>query len=417
MKEQYAEFLYARHPKILSRVKADGLAIGDGWLNLIDLLCTSLQNLTDHNGAPQVVACQVKQKFGGLRFYVNDHSSEQGVLIDQAELMAQRTCEICGAPGKRVSLDGWVVATCIKHKNAFRKPPKGPRQIRVFVDMDDVLTAFRPAFEAVRAAEPASLWPQSTPGFFSELEPLPHAVKGMLVLDALAGVEVHILTAPSPRNAHSYTEKRLWIERHLGYRFVKRLHISPRKDLFRGDVLIDDNHKGKGQDNFEGALLKFGSDFCPDWPSTVVRLVMLRGADPWPSPVRERLTGCPVGERQGTARSLEAGLSPLALNLMAWLLALAETQLAEIISAAESDISEWRESGRIPQTWSRRLYDVAHLFDRALIMMRADVDKTRRWLSSALPVLIGRSPLGYLMEENAISDLDKIIDKIEEGFP
>ena len=417
MKEEYEDFLLARHPKILSRVAAYGIGVGDGWFNIIDLLCKSLQEETDHRGAPQVVALQIKQKFGGLRFYVDHHSPEQGALLQHAELLAERTCEICGAPGERVSLDGWIVATCTRHRTAFREPPPGPRPIRVFVDMDDVLTDFRPAFEAARAAEPASLWPQATPGFFSALEPIPDAVTGMRVLDAMGGVDVQILTAPSPRNPHSYSEKRLWIEQHLGYPFVKRLHISPRKDFFKGDLLVDDNEKGKGQENFEGSLLKFGSDFCRNWPEAVVRVLMYRGDDPCPAPIRARLTNHAVGDSLGIPPRLGAGLTFYALDLMSWLLNVPLPGVLRLISANPEDSITWKKEGLIPHPWSRRIYYMARLFDRTLIMMRADLDKTRAWLSTPLPVLGGRTPLAYLSEEDAITELDKVINKIGEGFP
>ncbi len=80
-------------------------------------------------------------------------------------------------------------------------------------------------------------------------------------------LEPFILTAPSLRNPHSYTEKRLWVEKHLGYEVVHRLIITAHKGLNRGHFLIDDHDSGKGQEYFEGELIKFGSDRFPDWPS------------------------------------------------------------------------------------------------------------------------------------------------------
>lgn len=46
---------------------------------------------------------------------------------------------------------------------------------------------------------------------------------------------------------------------------VNRLIISPNKGLHKGDYLIDDMDKGKGQDNFEGKVLQFGSKEFSDW--------------------------------------------------------------------------------------------------------------------------------------------------------
>ena len=78
---------------------------------------------------------------------------------------------------------------------------------------------------------------------------------------------MYILTAPSVRNPSSYTEKRLWVEEHLGLGAAYKLIISPNKGLNLGHYLIDDYTKGKGQENFEGRLLQFGSAEYPDWIS------------------------------------------------------------------------------------------------------------------------------------------------------
>ena len=45
-----------------------GLQCGDGWFDLIDILCESLQQETEHGDAPQAVAMQVKQNGGGCAF-------------------------------------------------------------------------------------------------------------------------------------------------------------------------------------------------------------------------------------------------------------------------------------------------------------------------------------------------------------
>jgi 5'(3')-deoxyribonucleotidase len=53
----------------------------------------------------------------------------------------------------------------------------------------------------------------------------------------------------------------------LGYNFVDRLIICSHKGLLKGDILIDDNDSGRGQEHFEGRLIHFGSPQCPDWAS------------------------------------------------------------------------------------------------------------------------------------------------------
>ena len=76
MKTELTNLLYERYQKIFdlrqrseSRM-SDGFACGDGWFDLVDALCEQIQFETDKNCAPQVVATQVKEKFGTLRFHV-----------------------------------------------------------------------------------------------------------------------------------------------------------------------------------------------------------------------------------------------------------------------------------------------------------------------------------------------------------
>lgn len=77
-----------------------GFECGDGWFQLILDLCQALQATTDA-GAPQVIAAQVKEKFGSLRFYTESRTTdEQDSLIRLAERRAEETCEVCGSLGQ-----------------------------------------------------------------------------------------------------------------------------------------------------------------------------------------------------------------------------------------------------------------------------------------------------------------------------
>lgn len=137
----------------------------------------------------------------------------------------------------------------------------------VFVDMDDVLCSYTAAHNAALKSDPTQKFPQSIPGFFQNLASIPGAIAAVNELRQLC--DVFVLSAPSTRNPLSYTEKRLCIERNFDYDFTERLILSPNKGLLKGDYLIDDHAKGKGQDLFEGQLILFGSDDFPDW-STVL---------------------------------------------------------------------------------------------------------------------------------------------------
>jgi hypothetical protein len=92
---------------------AFGVSTGDGWYWIINHLCRALQERTDEHGEPQVVAAQIKEKFGGLRFYVNGASDEQYSLIHFTENLSFSVCEECGCMAN-VSLrkTGWIRTLC-----------------------------------------------------------------------------------------------------------------------------------------------------------------------------------------------------------------------------------------------------------------------------------------------------------------
>lgn len=76
-----------------------GIACGDGWFDLIDDLCSGLQEAVEAGRITQPVAGQVKEKFGTLRFYLSGAEPEISRLVQEAERGSAVTCEICGRPG------------------------------------------------------------------------------------------------------------------------------------------------------------------------------------------------------------------------------------------------------------------------------------------------------------------------------
>lgn len=83
-----------------------GRPCGEGWAPLIDRLIGDLIALgwDKHIG-------QVKEKFGGLRFYIGSGTSEIFDRIDKAEAESQITCENCGEPGHERG-GGWIKTLC-----------------------------------------------------------------------------------------------------------------------------------------------------------------------------------------------------------------------------------------------------------------------------------------------------------------
>ena len=106
MKEELQQKLFKKYPKIFSQVgkspeesnMAFGIQTGDGWHWLIDQVCGEIQRLTDM-GHPQIVAEQIKEKFGVLRFYVQfpGASDRQFDILLFAERLSATICERCGS--------------------------------------------------------------------------------------------------------------------------------------------------------------------------------------------------------------------------------------------------------------------------------------------------------------------------------
>jgi hypothetical protein len=62
---------------------------------------------------------QIKEKFGGLRFYYDGGDERISGLVDMAETWANHTCETCGNKGQKRS-GGWVRTLCDFHENLYQ---------------------------------------------------------------------------------------------------------------------------------------------------------------------------------------------------------------------------------------------------------------------------------------------------------
>jgi len=122
------EKLLKRYPKIFRQKDLPmtetcmcwGIECGDGWLPLINALCSHLQFMTDKNGYPQVEAEQVKEKFGTLRFYHTFYKSGNckyeymNGVIDFACFLSGYICERCGSVDNVTQTEGWIKSLCKK---------------------------------------------------------------------------------------------------------------------------------------------------------------------------------------------------------------------------------------------------------------------------------------------------------------
>lgn len=120
MNKENTKTLYEKYPKIFAQHKLTiqqscmpwGFECGDGWFDLIERLCDSLQFHTDKNNYPQVEATQVKEKFGTLSFYTSGADEYLSGYINFAESMSATICETCGSNQNVTQTKGWIKTIC-----------------------------------------------------------------------------------------------------------------------------------------------------------------------------------------------------------------------------------------------------------------------------------------------------------------
>lgn len=117
--EKFAKSMEEKYPKMFAN-KYGGFAIGKGWYPVLEKLCANIQQHIDWANresevVEQVVVEQIKEKFGGLRFYYQGGDEQIHGMVRMAEAFAGSLCEDCGGIGKRRA-GGWVRTLCDQHE-------------------------------------------------------------------------------------------------------------------------------------------------------------------------------------------------------------------------------------------------------------------------------------------------------------
>jgi hypothetical protein len=139
------EEIIAKYPKIFEDYpgnpgRCNWHGVPTGWLPIIDDLCGSIQEYIDHHrhsidnpdyiegstwnydditthksimvSHDQVTCTQMKEKFGGLRFYENGADKIVDGMIHYAEYLADNTCQDCGSREDLGRTSGWISTIC-----------------------------------------------------------------------------------------------------------------------------------------------------------------------------------------------------------------------------------------------------------------------------------------------------------------
>ena len=132
MNDENTKFLIDTYPNLFKghtfkdNVYPFHFECGDGWFTIIKELASCIDHEVKNRKKvdqykisrgesieewhePYVI--QVKEKYGGLRFYVYSSMESINGMITMAEAMSYRVCELCGNPGV-LSQKGWWRTLC-----------------------------------------------------------------------------------------------------------------------------------------------------------------------------------------------------------------------------------------------------------------------------------------------------------------
>lgn len=114
MKEKKLEDLRDKFPKIFG--ENFYFECGDGWYDLIYCLCQEIEHYQKYAKVKNdVKAFQVKEKFGGLQFYIDGGDATIDKMINLTERFSYHICERCGNSGEIRNDSYWVSTLCDKH--------------------------------------------------------------------------------------------------------------------------------------------------------------------------------------------------------------------------------------------------------------------------------------------------------------
>ncbi|MDT8394484.1 MAG: hypothetical protein RQ761_11610 [Bacteroidales bacterium] len=137
----------------------------------------------------------------------------------------------------------------------------------LYFDMDGVLVDFKSGIDQLTPEEKFQYDGRmdAVPHIFRKMKPLEGAIEAVNVLSRY--FDCYILSTSPWENPTAASDKQNWIKKYFPIIFYKRMILSHRKDLLKGDYLIDDR-ANNGAKDFEGEWIHFGSSRYPNWKKT-----------------------------------------------------------------------------------------------------------------------------------------------------
>jgi len=95
-----------------------GIECDSGWYDLIYNCTKQISDYCYKNTIDNIYVLQIKEKLGGLRYYLSCSNELIEQIIYNTENLSITTCELCGNKGKICKLNGFLLkCLCKKCKN------------------------------------------------------------------------------------------------------------------------------------------------------------------------------------------------------------------------------------------------------------------------------------------------------------
>ncbi len=104
---------------------------------------------------------------------------------------------------------------------------------------------------------------------FINSQPIPHALESIVELEK--HFDVYILSTAPWHNIHSWSQKRIWVDKYMPTMF-KKLILTHHKEQLIGEYLIDDRLKN-GAAEFKGEHIHIFTEKFPTWQTVVEYLI------------------------------------------------------------------------------------------------------------------------------------------------
>lgn len=136
--DKYPNLFENRHKTPMQSCLSFGIECNSGWYEILASLCWMIRQHEDNKvwrkkyleendpeklkQEPEYFSVkfdQIKEKFGGLRIYYSGGDDYVRGLVNLAEAMSYKICEICGNKGKP-NKNGWISTLCDAHRESLK---------------------------------------------------------------------------------------------------------------------------------------------------------------------------------------------------------------------------------------------------------------------------------------------------------